>query len=103
MAQVVRWAWGRFKQSTDAMALDPGTQAVTNLRTWIAERWGSSIRPTNSTDGDRVSRDAVGWYDGDAVYLPTARLREAAGGALKETEIAKALDRPGPARQAEGR
>jgi hypothetical protein len=74
------------------MALNPELQAVTNLRTWIAERWGVSIR---ATDIDGAHRDALGWYDEDAVYLPTARLREAAGGTLKESEIAKALDEQG--------
>jgi hypothetical protein len=40
-------------------------------------------------------RDAVAWYDNSAVYLPTERIREAAGGALKELLIAKALNERG--------
>ena len=41
------------------------------------------------------NREAVGWYDHDAVYLPTNRASEAAGGVLKEQRIAAVLDREG--------
>jgi hypothetical protein len=41
------------------------------------------------------NRDAAGWYDDDAVYLPTSLIREAAGGVLKETQIARFLDEKG--------
>ena len=96
VARAVRWAWERFTKSTDAIALDPEQQAVANLRTWIAERWGSSIHPTVPDDGARLSnRDALGWYDDAAVYLPAGRIMEAAGGALKEIEIGRALDAQG--------
>lgn len=92
IARAVRWAWARFADSSDAVALDPEQQATINLRAWIAERWGSSIHPTVPEDNGRVSnRDALGWYDDDAVYIPTHRIVEAAGGALKEIEIGRAL------------
>ncbi|SDO59121.1 Uncharcterized protein, DUF927 family [Methylobacterium phyllostachyos] len=92
VARAVRWAWSRFGDSSDAIALDPEQQATMNLRSWIAERWGSSIHPTvPDDDGRRSMRDALGWYDEDAVYIPTQRLVEAAGGALKEIEIGRAL------------
>src|SRR6185436_10930836 len=97
----IKWGWSRFLGSTDAAALDPEAQAVANLRTWIAERWDSTIHPTTRTTNaitgseQKPVRDALGWYDDDAVYLPAHRLREAAGGALKEVEIAKALDAGG--------
>ena len=87
--RIVRWAWNRYRQSGDAQALDPQTQAVTNIQTWIAERWDSSIQ---QVEAEKIYRDAVGWYDDDAVYLPTERLRDAAGGGLKEIEVARALD-----------
>lgn len=93
---VIRWAWARFRNSTDAMALDPEVQATATLRTWIAERWDSSIHPTEPAEGGRPStKDACGWYDDDAVYIPRERLVEAAGRALKEVEVARALDRQG--------
>lgn len=93
---VVRWAWARFRNSTDAMALDPEAQATANLRTSIAERWNSSIHPIEPVDGGRPpNNEAHGWYDDDAVYIPRERLVAAAGGALKEIEIARALDRQG--------
>ncbi|KQT56093.1 hypothetical protein ASG52_24550 [Methylobacterium sp. Leaf456] len=96
VGRAVRWAWERFTKSTDAVALDPEQQATTNLRAWIAERWGSSIHPTMPDDGARPpNRDALGWYDETAVYLPAQRIVEAAGGALKEIEIGRALDAQG--------
>ena len=96
VGRAVRWAWERFTKSTDAVALDPEQQATTNLRAWIAERWGSSIHPTMPDDGARPpTRDALGWYDETAVYLPAQRIVEAAGGALKEIEIGRALDAQG--------
>jgi hypothetical protein len=86
--ETVRWAWDRFKQSSDAVALDPEEQAISAIRAYIAERWGASIQ---RVDDEQRPRDAVGWYDDTTVYLPTARLREAADGTLKESEVAKAL------------
>ena len=41
------------------------------------------------------NRESVGWYDDDAVYVPTRRIREAAGSSLKEQEIARILDERG--------
>jgi hypothetical protein len=94
--RAIRWAWGKFQNSSDAVALDPETQATANLRAWIAERWGSSIHPTVPDDSARASfKDALAWFDDDAVYIPAHRLVEAAGGTLKELEIGRALDRQG--------
>lgn len=92
VARAVRWAWARFADSSDAVALNPEQQATTNLRAWIAERWGSSIHPTVPEDTGRTPmRDALGWYDDEAVYIPTHRIVEAAGGSLKEIEIGRVL------------
>lgn len=96
VARAVRWAWSRFTASSDALALDPEQQVVMNLQAWIAERWNSSIHPTTSDDTMRASpRDALGWYDDIAVYIPARRISEAAGGALKEIEIGRALSHQG--------
>jgi hypothetical protein len=89
VSEAVNWAWCRFLASTDAVVLNPEDQAIGNIIRWIAERWGVTIR---HVDGDGGVRDAVGWYDGSTVYLPTTRIREAAGGALKEQQIAKVLN-----------
>ncbi|TXM66518.1 DUF927 domain-containing protein [Methylobacterium sp. WL12] len=92
----IRWAWERFQKSTDAVALDPETQAVTNLRAWVAERWGSDIQATDPEEGTRATnRNALGWYDDRAVYIPAHRIVEAAGGTLKEAEIGRALHAQG--------
>ncbi|WP_147041406.1 DUF927 domain-containing protein, partial [Skermanella aerolata] len=85
VSEAVNWAWCRFLASTDAVVLNPEDQAIGNIIRWIAERWGVTIR---HVDGDGGMRDAVAWHDDRAVYLPTERIREAAGGALKEQQIA---------------
>jgi hypothetical protein len=97
IAEAVQWGWQRFGASSDALALDPPAQVVAALRTWIAERWGVTVKPTEPSadrfDNSRVNnRESVGWYDDDVVYVPTRRIREAAGSTLKEQEIARILD-----------
>jgi hypothetical protein len=88
--EAVKWGWDRFKNSTDAEALDPETQAIANLRGWIAERWDVTVKSVDADSGVN-NREAVAWYDKDAVYLPKDRLREAAGCMLKEAHIAAVL------------
>ena len=89
----VRWAWAKFTKSSDAVALDPTAQAVGSIPQWVAERWRTSLHGIHAEE--RPTRDAVGWWDDDAVYLTPDRLVEAAGGSLKETTIAKALNAAG--------
>jgi putative DNA primase/helicase len=88
----VAWGWERFRQSSDAMALDPEAQALANIRAWIAERWNVTIKPLDFDSGIN-NRETVAWHDETTLYLPRARLREAAGGVLKESAIAETLDR----------
>ncbi|MCZ6770704.1 MAG: DUF927 domain-containing protein [Proteobacteria bacterium] len=84
----VEWAWGRFRDSSDALALAPADLAIANMRLWIAEKWDVTIRKIGATAG---SREVVGWYDERHVYIPTSRIREAAGNVLAQTEIAREL------------
>src|SRR3712207_4887140 len=91
-AQIIAWAWERFVQSSDAMALDPVRQVITTIGAYVAERWNTSIQPVAPSESRRPRREAVGWYDADAVYVLAHRLREVAGGSLKEIEVAKVLD-----------
>lgn len=86
----VHWAWAGFHESSNAMALDPDTQAIGAIREWIAERWNTSVQWLDAEA--RPSRDAVGWWDDSAVYLTPTRLIEAAGGAMKEEALAKLLN-----------
>jgi phage/plasmid primase-like uncharacterized protein len=88
----VRWAWGRFTRSSDALALNPEEQAIACLNAWIAERWNVTIK---SVTGEAGLREAVAWYDDTAVYIPRERIRDAAGGSLKEVEIGALLHRRG--------
>jgi hypothetical protein len=98
--KAVLWAWERYLGSSEAVALDPAEQVLSHLRTWIAERWDVTVKSVDAAwddpDGRRVNnRETVAWYDADAVYIPTTRLREAAGNVLTEREIAQALDKRG--------
>jgi phage/plasmid primase-like uncharacterized protein len=90
----VTWAWRRFQESPDATALDPETKAIEAIRAWIAERWNVTIKNVDAHSGIN-NREAVGWYDENAIYIPQHRLREAAGKSLEETKIASALKRKG--------
>jgi hypothetical protein len=84
----IKWAWNRYLGSSDAIILTPEDAAIVSLRQWIAERWDTTIRDVNIVGGNR---EAVGWYDTVCIYLPTSRIREAAGGNLKERHAAKIL------------
>jgi putative DNA primase/helicase len=92
--EAVTWAWERFKQSSDAAALDPEAQMIANLRQWIAERWDVTIKPVDAGTGIN-NREALAWYDDDSIYIPKDRIREAAGKALKRSEIGAVLGRRG--------
>ncbi|MGI3900537.1 MAG: DUF927 domain-containing protein [Janthinobacterium lividum] len=93
IANAVHWAWHKGQGADDATALDPAAQALTNIRQWVAERWNVSIHWLNAEG--RPSREASGWWDDEAVYLPPNRLFEAAGGAIKEELIVKNLSDAG--------
>ena len=111
--EAVSWGWRRYSSSVEAEALDPETQALENLRRWIAEHWDVAIKPTNgfyvdARDADeddedatthrpqvltyRNSRDAFGWYDDEAIYIPTARLTEAIGAVLSRNTFVEVLE-----------
>ena len=96
----VKWGWQQFDQSSDALALKPEQQIIVSLTTWVAQRLDVTIKPiepgVNAYGQARTNnRDALGWYDDEVVYLPTNLIREASGGALKETQIARILDEKG--------
>ena len=86
----VLWAWATFRQSLDSLALDPKEQAIANIREFVAAWWNVTIRFIGH-EGNTHSRQAEGWYDDDAVYLPRVTLLKAAGGTLKESQISKTL------------
>ena len=85
--EAVRWGWRRFCGSTEAEALDPKAQALSNIRLWIAARWNSTCRYIGTTF--HHLRDADAWYDNDAVYIPRAAIAAAAGHVLSEQELLK--------------
>jgi hypothetical protein len=94
IAGAVSWGWEQFCNSSDALALDPEQQAIANLQSFIKERWDVTIKSIIPTAAMN-NREAVGWYDDDAVYVPTKTLAEAAGRVLPETQIAGLLQRRG--------
>jgi hypothetical protein len=90
----VRWAWATFVDSQGATALDPEQVALNNLRRYIAEHRDVTIKKTRLGPFEsRNNRDAVGWYDDRAVYIPVDRIADAAGGALSERAIGRMLER----------
>jgi Domain of unknown function (DUF927) len=92
IATAVAWAWDRFVVSSDAGALDPEQQAEANLRRYVAERRDITIKKTEPSPSDpRNNRDAVGWYDDKAVYIPVDRIFDAAGAVLSERAIGRML------------
>jgi hypothetical protein len=103
VAEAVGWGWERFTLSSEALALDPAGQAVDQLQLWLLERWDVTVRSIDAVDrpsagGGREgasrpsNRETLAWYDGTTVFVPTARLGEASGGALKPEALARALD-----------
>jgi hypothetical protein len=88
----INWAWTGYTQSTSAAALKPEDQADQNLRIWVASRYAVTIKKVNR--GAREwgnNREAVGWYDNEAVYIPAERIVEACGGVLSERAISRLL------------
>lgn len=53
--------------------------------------FGAGMRA--ESDGEHVAVKSLkaGWYDDEMVYIPTSRIVDAAGGALKVLEIGRAL------------
>jgi Domain of unknown function (DUF927)/Toprim domain len=90
----VKWGWDRFRQSSDAAALDPEALVLGSIRGWIAERWDVTIKNVN-VDGGINNRETIAWYDNDIVYIPKTRLREAAGSGVRESQVASILNRRG--------
>jgi hypothetical protein len=88
--EAVQWAWNRYLRSPDAAALNPEKQVIESLQTWISERWGVTIKPVDAPS-ELNNREAIGWYDEKAVYIPKGRLREAVGNILKESQIGAIL------------
>lgn len=92
--EAVSWAWECFCASPDATALDPDEQTIAAVRAWVAERWDVTIKSVNGDRGIN-NREAVAWYDDTAIYIPKIRLREAAGGTLRESQVASSIERQG--------
>jgi hypothetical protein len=88
----IRWAWTGYSESTGAEALKPEDQADQKLRSWVASRYAVTIKSVKR--GAREwgnNREAVGWYDKEAVYVPAERIVEACGGLLSERAIGHML------------
>ena len=93
VARIVTWRGDRYRRSSDAMALDPETQAIVSLRTWVARLWWSEhSRARRPTSGHSGRRGLVRRRGG----LHSARAPARGGGQHHEEEaIAAALDRRG--------
>ena len=103
----VKWGWQHFSFSHEARALTPEDRALGNLRQWLAEHWDSAIKeiressapvtqpPSTVLEVIRTNRDALGWYDKFAIYVPTERMREATGGVMSALSFIRWLERRG--------
>ena len=97
------WAWERFTLSSDALALDPAEQAISQLQLWLLERWDVTVKNVASLESASTgdgrwhmnNRETVAWYDENSVFVPTGRLGEACGGALKPEALARVLGERG--------
>jgi hypothetical protein len=88
----VTWAWAGYSQSAGAAALSPEDQADANLRRWVAERYAVTIKNVNRhTKEWNNNREAVGWYDNQAVYVPADRIVDACGSGLSQRAIGHML------------
>jgi len=87
------WAWERFIDSHEAETLKPNDKALANIRNWTAELWDVEIKKTDLPY--RSMRGALAWYDDDVLYIPTARISEAAGGVLSPTALGRLFARKG--------
>ena len=93
IARAVEWAWSGFAASSGAAALVPEDLAEANLRRFVAERRTITIKNLDPQPDDPVNnRDAVGWFDSKAVYIPVGRIAEACGGVLSERAMGRMLD-----------
>jgi hypothetical protein len=99
-AKVVQWAWDRFREASDRLVRTPEERAIEALSLFIAQRWDVSIR---AIDASRpANREAEGWYDDDAIYIPAGLLSPAAGNILKQKPLAKILKEKGLLARTEG-
>jgi hypothetical protein len=80
IASAIKWGWERFVRAPGALALTPEARALSNLRRWIAELWDAALKRIDAEYHN--ARDAAGWYDADAIYIPTDRMLEAIGGVM---------------------
>ena len=91
IGHAITWAWESFKRSADSIALSPDEQAIGNLREYAARRWGVTIKPLD-IEGGVNNREAEGWYDEEAVYLPASTIHAATGHVLKERQVGILLE-----------
>jgi hypothetical protein len=89
----VTWGWEKFTRSVEALTLNPEGLAMTNLKRWVAQHWDVAIKKTEVPY--LSSRDAFGWYDDNAIYIPIARISEAVDGAMSVPAFARLLIRGG--------
>jgi hypothetical protein len=89
IVDAVNWGWERYATSLEARALNPTGQALGNLQRWIAEHWDVAIKHVDTPN--QTSRDAIGWYDDHAIYIPITRIGEAIEGVLSVPAFARLL------------
>ncbi|NDY56902.1 hypothetical protein G3N56_09125 [Desulfovibrio sulfodismutans] len=92
--KVVIWACNNYLESFSSIILKPMVQIIENIQHWIAARWDVTIKDICYKPHEN-NREAVGWYNNYAVYIPSSSIVEAAGNAAKKEHIAKILSEQG--------
>jgi hypothetical protein len=90
--KAVLWAWKNFRSSRECETLDTDTDVISSVQDWVIRHWGSSIHDAKDS---KNSKESMAWFDADNVYIPRHNLAAAAGGIMKEKEVASVLVRAG--------
>ena len=90
----VAWAWESFMASGSATALAPEKDAVQKLGEFVTRAWGVTIKPAYGGNG-QGTREAVGFYDDETIYLLASVISDATGGSLGERQIGSVLAEQG--------
>ena len=89
LAASIQWAWSSYLASADAASLDLTQNCIDALENYLASNWNVTIKDLRGEE--RSSREAVGWYDDNCIYIRATEIVAAVDIGLKRAEIARIL------------